>query len=133
MESHRQGHRMTSSTRHSQAGITALGFLILAALVGAVGFAVLKVTPMYIKNMRMSTILSDVERELSGQNPTPQSIRTELARRFSIEDIGLRTDEIKITQGKTGYSVRVQYEERASYIADVYLLVAYDKQVEITR
>ena len=133
MESHRYGYRMTAATRHSQAGITALGFLILAALVGVVGLAVMKVTPMYIKKMRMDTILSDVERELSGDGPTPQSIRNELARRFSVEDVSLDPDEVKITQSKNGYSLRVQYEERAPYVADVYLLVAYDKQVEITR
>jgi hypothetical protein len=124
---------MSASTRHSQAGITALGFLILALLVGAVGFAVLKVTPMYIKNMRMNTILSDVARDLSGESPTPQAIRYELARRFSVEDVTLNPDEVKIVQSKSGYSLRVQYEERAPYVADLYLLVAYDKQVEITR
>lgn len=133
MESHRQRHRMTGATRHSQAGITALGFLILAMLVGVVGFAVLKVTPMYIKNMRMSTIMEDVQRDLSGQSPTPQSIRNELLRRFSVEDIHLDIDAMKITQSKNGYTLSVQYDERASYIADVYLLVAYEKQVEITR
>jgi hypothetical protein len=124
---------MKHATRHSQAGITALGFLILAALVGVVGFAVMKVTPMYIKNMRMTTILDDVARELSGQSPTPQTIRNELYRRFSVEDINLDSDEIKIAQSKNGYSLHVQYENRASYLADIYLLVAYDKQVEITR
>ena len=133
MGSHRHGNRMMAPTRHSQAGITALGFLILAALVGVVGLAVMKVTPMYIKNMRMNTILADVERELSGQNATPTSIRNELARRFSVEDINLSTDAMKITQSKNGYSLRVQYEEKASYVADIYLLVAYDKQVEIRR
>jgi hypothetical protein len=124
---------MTGSTRHSQAGITALGFLILAVLVGVVGLAVMKVTPMYIKNMRMTTILNDVERELSGQAATPQGIRNELYRRFTVEDIDLSTDEIKIAQSKNGYSLHVTYESRAPYVADIYLLVAYDKQVEITR
>ena len=133
MESHRQGHRMMGSTRRSQAGVTALGLLILALLVGVVGLAVLKVTPMYIKNMRLTTILNDVERELSCQAATPQSIRNDLARRFSVEDIRLGSDEMKITQSKNGYSLRVQYEGRASYMADIYLVVAYDKQVEITR
>jgi len=133
MESHRQGHRMTGSTRHSQAGVTALGFLILALLVGVVGLAVMKVAPIYINNMRLTTILNDVERELSGQAATPQSIRNELARRFSVEDIALANDQMKITQSKNGYSVRVQYEGRASYVADIYLVVAYDKQVEIAR
>jgi hypothetical protein len=124
---------MSGGSRRSQAGVTALGLLILATLVGVVGLAVLKLTPMYIKNMRMSTILEDVERELSGQNATPQSIRNELTRRFIIEDIRLGNDELKITQSRGGYALRVQYEERAPYVADIYLLVAFDKQVEITR
>ena len=133
MESHRQRHRMMGATRHSQAGITALGFLILAVLFGAVGFAALKVTPMYIKNMRMNTILSDVQHELSGGSVTPTAIRNELARRFSVEDINLDIDSMKITQTKNGFTLRVQYDERASYVANMYLVVAYDKQVEITR
>ena len=124
---------MTASSRHAQAGITALGFLILAALVGVVGLAVLKVVPMYIKNMRMTTILEDVQRDLSGGSPTPQAIRTELARRFSVEDINLDIEALKITQSKSGYSLLVQYEERAPYVADLYLVVAYRKQVEINR
>jgi len=133
MESNRRRYRMMVSTRHSQAGITALGFLILATLVGIVGLAVLKITPMYIKNMRMSTILSDVERDLSGQGPTPLSIRNELSKRFTVEDIHMDLNAFKITQSKDGYSLRVTYEERAPYIADLYLVVAYDKQVEIRR
>jgi len=124
---------MTSATRQSQAGMTALGFLGLAVLVGAVGFAGLKLTPMYIKNMRMNTILEDVKRDLSGNGPTPQSIRYELAKRFSVEDVNVDVDALKITQSKNGFTLRVQYDERASYVANVFLVVAYDKQVEITR
>jgi hypothetical protein len=124
---------MKGSMRHRQAGITALGFLILATLVGVVGLAVIKVVPMYIKNMRMSTILNDLERDLSGQGPTPVTIRNELGKRFSVEDINMNIDAFKITQTKNGFTLRVTYEERASYVADVYLVVAFDKQVEIRR
>jgi uncharacterized protein DUF4845 len=133
MESHRQGHRMTSATRQSQGGMTALGFLFLAVLIGAVGFAGLKVTPMYIKNMRMDTILDGLKRDLSGNGPTPQSIRYELAKRFSVEDLNIDVEALKITQSKNGFTLRVQYDERAPYVANMYLVVAYDKQVEITR
>jgi hypothetical protein len=124
---------MRGATRHSQAGITALGFLILAILVGAVGFAVLKVTPMYIKAIRMDTILEDTQRELSGESVTPAAIRAALSRRFSVEDVNLDQSALKITQSKNGYTLRVQYDDRAPYVANMYLLVAYDKQVEITR
>jgi len=122
-----------TSTRRSQAGITALGFLCLAILVGIVGMGVLKVTPMYIKKFRMNTVLADIERELSGQGATPATIRAELSKRFSVEDIRLDVNAPKIVQSKNGYSLRVTYEERATYVADIYLLIAYDKQVEIRR
>jgi hypothetical protein len=70
---------------------------------------------------------------MSGQSPTPVTILQELARRFSIEDIKLDTESLKITQSRNGFTLRVSYEERAPYIADIYLLVAFDKQVEIRR
>jgi hypothetical protein len=123
---------MTGS-RHSQAGITALGFLILAILVGVVGLGVMKVVPMYIKNMRMDTILAGIQKEMSGQGANPQSIRYALAKRFSVEDIHMDADKIQIAPSKGGYSLRVAYENRAPYVADIYLVVAYNKQVEIGR
>jgi hypothetical protein len=116
-----------------QAGITALGFLILATLVGVVGLAALKVTPMYIKNMRMNTILENLQKELNGQNATPIAIRQAIAKQFSVNDINMDIDAIKITQAGQGYLVRVNYENRAPYVADISLVVAYDKQVEIRR
>ena len=122
-----------TSTRRSQAGITALGFLCLALLVGVVGLAGVKVTPMYIKKMRMNTVLTDIERELSGQGATPATIRAEISRRFSVEDIRMDVNAPKIVQSKNGYSLRVTYEDRATYVADIQLLMAYDKQVEIRR
>jgi len=91
------------------------------------------VTPMYIKNMRMDTILDGLKRDLSGNGPTPQSIRYELAKRFSVEDLNIDVEALKITQSKNGFTLRVQYDERAPYVANMYLVVAYDKQVEITR
>jgi hypothetical protein len=133
MESYRRGYRITKATRHSQAGITALGFLILAALVGVVGLAVLKVTPMYLKNMRMTQVLQDVESELGGQGSNPVAIRQELAKRFAVEDIRMDIDALKIAQSKNGYTLRVQYEERAPYVAGIYLVLVFDKQVEIRR
>jgi Domain of unknown function (DUF4845) len=133
MEPNRQGHRVTGGSRHGQAGITALGFLILATLVGVVGLGVIKIVPIYIKNMRMNTILEQIQSELSGQGATPSTIRVALAKRFAVEDINMDIDALKITQSKDGYTLRVNFESREPYIADIYLLVVYDRQVEIRR
>jgi hypothetical protein len=113
--------------------MTVLGFLALAALFGVVALAVIKVTPMYIKNMRMSQVLRDTQHELNGKGVNAQNIRVEMAKRFSIEDINLPSDNVKIAQSANGYTVRIQYENRVPYLADLWLLTVFDKQVEIRR
>ena len=133
MESYRKGYRMSIGARNRQRGVTVLGFLILAALFGVIGLAAIKVTPMYIKNMRLSRVLQDTQQELNGKGANPGSIRSEIQKRFSIEDINLPSETIKVAQSKNGYTVRIQYENRAPYIADVWLLIVFDKQVEISR
>lgn len=132
MESDRERYRV-SGLRQRQAGITAIGFLILASLVGVVGLAAIKLTPMYIKNMKLATVLEDMQRELGGRETTPASIRSEMQKRFSVEDINLSNDNIKVAQSRNGYTVQIQYENRVPYIADVWLLLVFDKQVEIRR
>jgi hypothetical protein len=133
MESNRKRNRVNHAGRHRQRGITVLGFIILAVLFGIVGLAGIKVTPMYIKNMRLSKVLEATQEELNGKGPNPTNIRQEIYKRFSIEDINLPVDNVKIAQSKNGYSVRIQYENRAPFVADVWLLIVFDKQVEIRR
>jgi hypothetical protein len=133
MESHRQGRRVIPVARDRQRGITFIGLVILAMLVGVVGLAALKVTPMYIMNMKLSKALGDIPEQLEGKEVTPQNIRNALDKRFSVEDIRLTDNSIKITPSKNGFAVRIQYENRAPYIADVWLLVAFDRSVEIKK
>ncbi|HEY8521237.1 MAG TPA: DUF4845 domain-containing protein [Gammaproteobacteria bacterium] len=123
---------MTGLARR-QAGITVIGFLLLATLFGIVGLAGIKLVPMYIQNMKLSRVLEDVQRELAGQSTTPQAIRRAIDNRFAIEDIDLPNEAIKINQSRNGYEVHIQHENRVPYIADVWLLVVFDKQVEIVR
>jgi len=134
MESHRQGRRLIPVARDRQRGITFIGLVVLAVLVGIVGFAGMKLTPMYINNMRLSRVLEATAADLNTQGgASNQSIQFALAKRFSIEDINLPKDAIKIAPSKNGFSVRIQYENRASYIADIWLVVTFDKSVEIKK
>lgn len=130
----RRQHRVRSGSASSQAGITAIGFLILASLFGLVGLAGLKIVPMYLNNMRLDTILDDIEqnyRITGGRGPT--DIRLELNRRLAVEGMRVPRENISIIQGRTGYELRVQMESREAFVDDIYFLVVYDRQVEIPR
>ena len=119
--------------RRAQRGITVIGFLILASLFGIVGYAALKLFPMYIQNMRLSTVLEDVRDELDGTNSTAGQIRVALTKRFDVEGIRLPAESVKINQARNGYEVSIQHDNRAPFIADIWFLVTFDKQIEIRR
>lgn len=138
MEPHRNANRLSAglrrrpaSTARRQAGITAIGFLFLAAVFGLIGLGAMRLVPLYLENMRLSTVLDDLQRDANGL--TPQGIRIEMAKRFSIEGVRVPTENVKISQVRDGYQVRVQYENRAPFIADIWFLVAFDKQVLVRR
>jgi hypothetical protein len=122
-----------SHARRSQAGVTAIGFLILASLFGIVGLAGLKIVPMYLRNMRMNTILEDLQTDFRSSGRGPTDIRMEINRRLAVEGMRIPRENITVSQGKNGYVVRVQVENREAFVGDVYFLVLYDKQVEIPR
>ena len=119
--------------RRQQAGITVIGFLILAGLFGVVGYAALKLVPMYLQNMRLTTVLNDVRDELQGTGATPGQIRSAVGRRFDVEGITLPRENVKIEQASNGYQLRIQYDNRTPFLADIWFLVTFDKQVEIRR
>jgi type II secretory pathway pseudopilin PulG len=133
MESHRQGRRLITASRSRQRGITLLGLLILAMLVGIVGLAAIKIVPMYIMDLKLSKALEGISEDLNGKEVSPQSIQYALAKRFSVEDVNLPKDSIKVAPSKNGFAVRIQYENRASYLGDVWLMVVFDKTVEIRK
>jgi hypothetical protein len=133
MESHRQGHRLVIGPRARQRGITFLGLLILAVLVGAIALAGIKLVPMYIMDMKLSKALEGVPDDLNGKEINPQSIQYALYKKFSVEDINLPKDSIKVAPSKNGFSVRIQYENRAPYMGDVWLMIVFDKTVEIKK
>ena len=132
MESHRQGRRLVIAPRARQRGITFIGLMILAVLVGIVGLAGLKLVPMYINDMKLSKALEGIQEEMNGKEVTVQSIQYALYKKFSVEDINnLPKDSIKIAPSKNGFSVRIQYENRTAYLGDVWLMIVFDKTVEI--
>jgi hypothetical protein len=124
---------LNSRSPRSQAGITAIGFIILACLIGLVGFAGLKLFPMYMTRMRLDTILNDIEQDYQNSPRAPNEMRIDLQSRFAVEGLRLPREVVAITPSRNGYNVRIKHEDRQLFIADIYFLLMYDRQVEVPR
>lgn len=115
-----------------QRGMTAIGMLILAIIVGLLGFAVLKLVPVYLEHYKVVSVLEGAKKELDGQNPTRTDIRKSIEKRMVVESLNaIGIDDVKITKEGPGYVVSAQYEQRRAYLGNVSLLVTFEKTVEI--
>ena len=122
--------------RNRQQGMTAIGMLALAAILGLVGFAALRLTPIYLEHMKVLQILSDVKVELDGLETSLARLRASIGYRLNIESVyGLKVKDFKITKTSVGggYVVQAKYDRRTNYVANIYLLAEFDDTVEILR
>ena len=124
---------MIRGSLRRQAGITALGFLMLATIFGLVGFGGIKLAPLYMQKMRIGTVLADVKTELDGTGTTTGTLRRTIIQRLYVEGIRVQPEDVVITPTNVGFTVSINYDNRTSYIADVSFLVEIDEQIEIRR
>ncbi|GMW05486.1 MAG: DUF4845 domain-containing protein [Gammaproteobacteria bacterium] len=118
--------------RSRQTGITLIGFVLLAVLIGMLGLGALRLTPIYLENMKIKRILADVKSEFDGQQPTPQLIRRAIDKRINIEMVNhLKANEFEIQKVDSGFRVVAAYEKDVPFVANVWLLVKFDDEVEI--
>lgn len=118
--------------RSKQRGMTVISFLVLAVMVGVLGFAGLKLTPAYLENIKIKRILNDVKTDLDGQHPTPQEIRSAIDRRLNVEMVyGLKARDFEVEKSPEGFTVAARYERTEAFLANVSLLVTFNDEVEI--
>jgi hypothetical protein len=120
--------------RRQQRGITAIGLVIILAMVGIIGYAGIRMIPVFMTQMKIRQILSDLADEYAGQDPSPTALMAAVGRRLDIEmvDFPDRKD-FRINKVDGGYEVSVSYEDRAPFIANLSLVAEFDNAVEIRR
>jgi Tfp pilus assembly protein PilE len=119
--------------RKNQQGMTFIGFLILASLIGLLAYGVLRLVPVYSDYMTLKSVMNSVKTELDGQGPNPRTILNAIERRLTVENVSVRARDFTITQTANGYTVSLDHEGRAPYVANIHLVVVFDEQVEIRR
>jgi hypothetical protein len=117
-----------------QAGITTLGFIILAVFIGLFAFAALRLTPVYLNYMKVAGVIEGVLKEFDGQSATRAAMRSSITRRFDVESVGvIDYRDIKVTQVDGGWEVSAVYDHTTPFIGNVSFTVHFDKTVLVRR
>ena len=117
-----------------QAGMTTVGFLILAVFVGLFAFAFIRLTPVYLNYMKVAGVLDGVHKEFDSQNASRNAIRTSISRRFDVESVSqITAKDIKVTTDSNGFLVQADYDHTAPFIGNVSFTVHFEKEVLVRR
>lgn len=119
--------------RHSQRGITFIGWLILLVPVAIVVYAGIRIAPMYLNYMRVAKSLTQLSSEAkSGSALNPVELRNTLAKHFDIDSIEHPdVKDIDIHREGDHWVAIADYEDVAPMFGNISLLVQFHKQVEM--
>ena len=116
---------------YRQQGMTVIGLLFVLALVGLIGYAGIRLVPVYLNYMKVSKIMEATATELQGSSE-PGNIKRTLEKHWQIDDPSAPDlKDFEITKDDTGAVIHVAYDDAVPYIANVSLSVHFDKTVKV--
>ncbi|GAC1301121.1 MAG: hypothetical protein NVSMB10_00150 [Steroidobacteraceae bacterium] len=123
---------MEHVTAHRQRGMSFVGMLFILGFVGLVGYAGLRLVPVYLNYMKVARSMDSSAAEFKGDNPDPAGIRRSLEKHWQIDDISsVDAKDVEIVKGDDGLSLHVEYDDSTPYISNVSLTVHFDKTVKV--
>jgi hypothetical protein len=129
-----RNRRLAGRSVPREAGMTAVGFIILVIFVGLFAFAAIRLAPVYLNYMKVAGVLNGVFEEFDSQNPTGAAIRTSISRRFGVESVDVISyRDIKVTADSGGFLVEAEYDHTTPFIGNVSFTVSFQKEVLVRR
>ena len=120
--------------RSRQRGATFIGMLVIVAIIGFGLYGAIRLVPLYLEYMAVARAMEQTAKEHKDGLTTPNELRTSLDRRWTIEDIkSVQPKEIEIKKTGSGYTMHARYWAQAPFIANVSLLVDFDKSVNVVQ
>jgi hypothetical protein len=129
----RQGMHRGQFARQRQRGMTFLGLLCILLLVGIIGYAGLRLVPLYLNYMKVARAMDATATEVKADTPNAGAVTVGLERHWEIDDItGVDYKDVEIKKDDDGSLVmHVAYDDSAPYIGNVSLAVHFDKTVKV--
>ncbi|HYP79543.1 MAG TPA: DUF4845 domain-containing protein [Steroidobacteraceae bacterium] len=119
--------------RRRQNGITFIGWLFLLLPVAIVGYAVIRLTPVYLNYMKVNRSLTQTATEFKGDGQLNQAeVRKALQRRWDIESIDYPlVNDVSVAREGEQWFIEANYEDQVKLFGSLSLLMHFDKRVTV--
>lgn len=115
-----------------QRGATFLGMLTIIAILGFALYGGIRLTPLYLEYMNVARAMEQVATEFSGQPVTANVLYNSLGRQWEVNDIkSVQPRDLEVRKEGDEFLMRAFYRAEAPFVANVSLVVDFDKTVSI--
>jgi len=114
-----------------QAGVTAIGWMIILGLIGFFVFLTLKMLPSYLDYFKVVSALESVEKKTAS---SPMEIRKHIGKQFDVSFVhAITPKQIKIKNMGEAFNVIAKYDDRVHLFANVDVVMSFENQVRVER
>jgi Domain of unknown function (DUF4845) len=119
--------------RHSQRGITFIGWVFLLIPIAILVYCGIRVTPMYMNFLNVSKALSQVASQAkSGSTISAGELKASLEKNFDVQAIERPApSDIEIHREGEHLTAIADYEDVAPILANISLLLHFHKEVQV--
>ena len=120
--------------RRQQRGVTMLGWLFLLIPLAVVGYAGIRLAPVYLNYMRVAKTMEQVAKEAHADETAASAatIRNAIDKRLNIESISYPdTKDFIIRRDGQAWVIEIKYDDTAPLFSNVALLVNFAKTVQV--
>ena len=116
----------------NQAGLTAIGLILILIPVGLAVYIILRVAPAYIEALSVGDVVNSLKKEIDLKDKSRDEIYTMIKKRFEVNNItSVDKDDIKIQKTVNDVTVTIDYEARAPLFGNVALAFSFHKSAVI--
>lgn len=117
--------------RSRQRGVTLVGWIVIIIPFVIVGYAAVRLLPVYLNYQKVAKTLETTATEMKG-SADAAGIRNTIDKHFDIDMVEFPTSkDVKITRDGQAWVMECAYEDQAPLFGNISLHVTFDKRVTI--
>jgi uncharacterized protein DUF4845 len=117
--------------KRTQRGVTMIGWIFLLIPMAVVGYAVIRLVPIYLNYTKIARSMTQVGQESSATD-AQQAIRYALEKRLDIEQVDFpETKDFTIRRDGQSWVMEIEYEDGAPLLSNISLTAKFKKSVRI--
>ena len=120
--------------RNRQKGISAVGWIVVAAIFGLLLVTFFKVFPMYYDNFKLRAALESMKDDTAVDSKSKRAIWTSLQKRLFIDEVrSIKLENVTMVRKDGKTTITVTYEAQDDYIGNLFIGARFVEQVVIDR